>query len=118
MRFQPGAQVHIPPIDTISHDPSKGNPCFPQALDHLSGQFTFGVKTNRLGNARFSAPPSIVDPVLGKREFAVDEGMSFCGYIAEKNAHLTVLHLSGRPAILLCAPLPTSSLAWENWFRR
>src|SRR5438132_4727944 len=83
MRFQPGAQVQIPPIHAISHDPGKRNPCFPQALDHLSGQFTFRLKTNRLGNASLYAPRRIVDPFLGKVEFAVDEGMSFCAYVAE-----------------------------------
>jgi len=49
------------------------------------------LKTNRLGNASLSAPPSIVDPVLGKREFAVDEGMPFCADVAQKDADLTVL---------------------------
>jgi site-specific DNA recombinase len=104
MRFQPGAQIQVPPIHAIGDHPGERDLCFPEAFNHLLGQFTFGLKTNRLGNTSLSAPLRIVDPVLGKIEFAVDEGMSFCAHVAEKDAHLTVLHLSGRPAILFFHP--------------
>ena len=83
MRFQPGAQVQIPPIDTIGDDPGKGDLRLPEAFNHLLGQFAFRLKANFLWNASLSAPPRIVDPVLGKVEFAVDEGMSFCAHVGE-----------------------------------
>ena len=74
------------------------------ALDHLAGQFTFGLKTNRLGNACLTAPIRIIYPLFGKIEFTIDEGVSKIGDIVQKHGHLTVFDLSCCPTILFFDP--------------
>ena len=57
--------------------PSRRECVLPRALDHLSGQLTFGVKERSLWNASLPAPLRIVDPLLGQIQFAIDERVSF-----------------------------------------
>ena len=43
---------------------------------------------------------SIVAPVLGQIQFAIDEGMAQGRHVGEENAHLAVFHAVGESAIL------------------
>jgi|SRR6266567_2027848 len=91
----------FPPESCISHDPGKRNLHLPQALDHLPGQLTLGLKACFFWNTSFSAPFRIVSPFFGEVEFPVDERVSFVAHVAEKDADLTILNPSSGPTILL-----------------
>ena len=118
MRLQPGAQVQVAAIDRIGHHPGDGDRSLPEALHHLNRQFRFGLEAHRLRDACSLTPIMILDPVERQIEFAVNEGMSLGRDVGEKDADLTVLDLSGRPAVLHLDARRLSSRAWESWFRR
>jgi hypothetical protein len=104
MGLQPGAQVQVPAIHAISHHPGNGDLSLEDPLEHLHRQFRFGLEAHRCRDARLLTPLQIFCPIEGKREFAVDERMAFGCDVGEKDADLTVLHLSGGPAILHLDP--------------
>src|SRR5205807_7562119 len=72
MRFQPGTQVQIATIDRISHDPGNGDLSLPNAFDHLYSQFWLRLEANRFWDAYGSTSITILTPVQGKIEFAVN----------------------------------------------
>src|SRR5258708_3327849 len=100
MRFQPGAQVQVTPIDRISHHPRDGNRSLEDSLHHLNRQFRFGLEAYRLRDACSLTPLMILDPIERKIEFAINEGMPFGRHVGQKDADLTVLDLPGGPAVL------------------
>ena len=100
MRFQPGAQVQVAPIDRISYHPGDRDLSLPDAFKHLLSQFTLSF-----GNEPFQEYPllgtaSVLYPWQGKIEFPIDEGMPSRRDIGEKHADLAVLDLPGRPTVL------------------
>src|SRR5258708_30325604 len=101
MGFPPHAEIQIATIPCVGGDPGKRNPRSPHALDHLSSQLTFGLKARCLRNASLSAACGVVEPFLGKIEFAVDEGVSFRPHVTQQHPDLTVFNHSRRSAILL-----------------
>src|SRR5207302_5208027 len=100
MSLQPDTQVQVASIDRIGHHPRNGDLCFPDSLDHLSGEFALGLKANRLGNACLATPIRIVDPFFGKIQSTVNERMAVSGDIVQKHGNLTVLDLSCGSTIL------------------
>jgi hypothetical protein len=116
MGFQPGAQVQVAPIDAIGHRPRDGQLSLAKALQHLHGQFRFGLEARRLRNASLLAPFRVFCPVQGQIEFAVEERMAFGRDVGQKDADLTILDLAGRPTVLhldtcrLAAPLGEAGL--------
>ncbi len=101
-RFQPDASVQIPTLDGIGNDPGKRNLRLPKALDHLSGQFTFGLKANGVGNTCLPTPLLILSPAQGKIQFPIQQRVAFDAGVGEKDPDLTVLNLARRPTLLLC----------------
>lgn len=83
MRFEPEAQVQIRAIDTIGHHPGNRDLCPQDPLQHLLGQLTFGLEARPFGNTYLSTSLSIVDPVLGQIELAVDEAVAFRAHVRE-----------------------------------
>ena len=65
------------------------------ALNHQPRQFTFGLKTDGLGNARLATALLIVDPPLGKIELAVDEGMTFRGHVVDIGPRAVTVEVTG-----------------------
>src|SRR5258707_15269322 len=109
MRFQPGTQVQVAPIDRISYPPGKGHLSLPDAFEHLLSQFTLRLKTHSFRNIRFSTPLRVFYPRQGKIEFPINEGMPSRRHIGEKHPDLAVLELPCRPAVLhldACRLLP------------
>jgi len=92
MRFQPETQVQIATVNRVSHDPGNGNLSVPYAFDHAPGQFRLGLEANRFWDACGSTALTILTPVQGKIEFAINKRMSFGRHIGEKDPHLTVLN--------------------------
>jgi len=85
----------------IGHDPAdrqQGGQC---SLDHAPGQFGFGLKTDHFRDMSCLPMSHVVDPIFWQVQFAIDKGMSQGGHVGEEDANLTIVHLSGRAAILL-----------------
>src|SRR5260370_35889992 len=59
------------------------------------------MKTDRLRVRSWLAMRHVVDPIFWQVQFAIDKGMSQGGHVGEEDANLTIVHLSGRAAILL-----------------
>ncbi len=100
MRFQPGAQVQVAPVDRIGHHPGDGEVSLEDPLHHLQRQFRLGLETDGVRNACGSAALAIFHPGKRQIEFSVDEAMSRRRHIAQKHAHLTVLDLPAGAAVL------------------
>ena len=79
--FQPGAQVQIASIDRICHHPSNRYLGIPQTRQHASGQFRFRLEANRGWDPSRLTPITVLCPVQGQVEFAVNEGMPFGRHI-------------------------------------
>src|SRR6266516_6678335 len=62
MSFQKDAQVQVAAVDRIGDDPCERDLRFPETLNHLSRQFTLGLKAHLLWNASLVAALRIVDP--------------------------------------------------------
>ncbi len=103
-------------VHRIGHHPAdrqRGGLC---SLDHVSGQFGFGLKIDRVRDMS-SPPASWVDaPVFWQVQFAIDKSVSLGGHVGEEDSHLTILHLSGRAAILLLDPGRVSALFGKTTF--
>src|SRR6266851_5991105 len=104
MGFQPGTQIPIPAVDGISNDPGEGDLGFPEALDHLSGLLTFGVKAHLFWNACLSAPLPILDPAQGDVEFSIDQRVAPGAHVGQKYSHLTIFQLACCAAMLIRHP--------------
>src|SRR6266566_2709402 len=109
MSLQPGAQVQILPIDTITHDPGNGNLGIPHPLEQASGQVWFCLETNGWGDAGCLSALVILSPLREQIEFAVNEGVPTSGDVGKKDPHLAVLHLPRRAAILFANPSRVSA---------
>src|SRR5712691_6448192 len=88
MGFQPRAQVEVVSIDRVSHDPCNGDLREVDTRDHLSGQFSLGLKLNSLRKSSLAAEPWITDPNFVKIEFTINEPMPTGGDIIEKHSDL------------------------------
>jgi hypothetical protein len=118
MCFQPIPQVQITTVDRISHDPGNGDLSLPNAFDHALGQFWLCLKVNRFWDACGSTPITILTPVQRQIEFAINQGMSFCCHIREKNSDLTILDPASGSAILQANTSRFFASAAESSFRR
>src|SRR5437870_13104023 len=86
MGFQPGTQVQIAAIDRVCHHPSNRYLGIPHTRQHASRQFRFGLEANRLWDTSSLAPITVLCPVQGQVEFAVNERMPSGCHIREKDA--------------------------------
>jgi hypothetical protein len=63
MSLQPGAQVQILPIDTITHDPGNRDLGIPHPLEHASGQVWFCLEPNGWRNGSLLSTLVILRPL-------------------------------------------------------
>ena len=101
LRFQEDAQVGAVSVHGIGYHPADRQPGGLCSLDHALGQFGFGLKTDGLGDMSGLPASRVGAPVFWQVQFAIDEGVSGGGDVGEEDAHLTVVHMSGRAAILV-----------------
>ncbi len=99
--FQEPAQVGAVAVDGIGDHPAHGQTRRLGALDHPLRQFGFGGKGDVGGDVSGEPARQIVTPLFGQIQFAVDQRMAQRRDVGEEDAHLTVVDLSRRPAILL-----------------
>ena len=88
------------PLDCVCHHPANRYPGIPQTRQHASGQFRFGLEADRVWDASRRTSLTILCPVQGQGKFAGNSRMPFGCDIGEKDAHLTILDLSGGAARL------------------
>jgi len=100
MRFQPGAQIQVAPIDRISHDPGNGAARLLHTLEHLDCQFRLGLEAYRLRNMGGSTALPILAPVQGQIQLTVNQAMSTPRDVGQKDADLTILDLPGGATLL------------------
>ena len=81
--FQPEPQVRAVSVHGIGYDPADRQPSGLHSLEHVSSQFGFCLKTDRLWDMSGTPARRIVDPVFWQVQFAIDEGMSLSSYVRE-----------------------------------
>ena len=64
LRFQPEPQVRAVSVHGIGYHPADRQPSGLRSLDHVSGQFGFGLKNDRFGDMSSTPASRIVDPVF------------------------------------------------------
>jgi hypothetical protein len=74
------------------------------ALEHLDCQFRLGLEAHRLRNMGGQTSLRVLAPVQGQIQLTVNQAMSTCRDVAEKDADLTLLDLPGGSTILRSHP--------------
>src|SRR5262245_56216670 len=87
-------------VDGISYHPIDGETSHLGTLDHAPGELRFGGKGEALGNMSGAPTRQISTPLLGQVQLTVDESMTQCGDVGEKDSHLAVFHAPRVPAVL------------------
>jgi len=81
--FQPGAQVQVASIDRISHYPSNRYLGIPKTRQHAFRQFRLRLEVNRLWDTSRLTAITVLCPVQGQVQLAIDEGVAQGGDVGE-----------------------------------
>lgn len=87
---QPGQMA----VTGIKHDMAVTQPFTPQAQQQGQGNFTFAPEFQHFRHAHLPATLRVIEPMLGHKQLAVDQGAGAISHQGSKDADLTVLLLT------------------------
>src|SRR5580698_6769068 len=98
--FQPAAQLTITTINLIPGDPATGNPGIESPFQHLFAQHRLGRELDSFGNPGSTAARTILYPILGKIQLAIQQHIAPLAGITKEHSYLAVLDPSRCSAVL------------------